>query len=71
MCLLLTNSSEVTIVESCRYCWKFLFELKEVTYRIRNLVFEEPRPKETLNIEVAGNFIKSLKRVEMQDFDIG
>jgi hypothetical protein len=71
MCHKLTNDSEVTIVQSCRYCWNFLFKPKEVTYRLQDLILEEPRPKETLNIKVIGDFINSLKRVEMQDFDIG
>jgi hypothetical protein len=35
------------------------------------LILEEPRPKETLNINVIGDFINSPKRVETQNFDIG
>jgi hypothetical protein len=62
---------EVMIIQSCQYCRKFLLEPKEVTYGLRNLVLEVPRPKETLNIKVIGDFINSLKRVEMQDLDIG
>ncbi len=71
MCLNLTNDSEVTIVQSCRYYGIFLFELKEVTHRLRNLGFEEVRPKEILNIKVIGNFINSQKRVISQNFDTG
>jgi hypothetical protein len=71
MRLNLTNDSDVTIVHSCRCCWKFLFEPQEVTYQLRNLILEEPRPKETMNIKVIGDFINSLKRVETQNFDIG
>jgi hypothetical protein len=70
MCPNLTNNSEVTIVESCRYYWIFLFEPKEVTHRLRNLGLEEARPKEILNNKVIGNFINSLKRVT-QNFNIG
>jgi hypothetical protein len=58
------------IIESCRYCWKFLFELKEVTYRLWNLGQNDTRSTEALNIKVIGNFINSLKRVETQNFDI-
>jgi hypothetical protein len=71
MCLKLTNDSEVMIVESCRYYWKFLFEPKEVTYWLWNLGLNEARSKETLNIKVIGNFINSLKRVKTQNFDSG
>jgi hypothetical protein len=34
------------------------------------LILEEPRPKETINIKVVGDFINSLKRVETQNFYI-
>jgi hypothetical protein len=71
MCLNLTNDSEVTIIEICRYCSKFLFEPKEMTYRLRNVGSNEARSKETLNIKVIGNFINSLKRVKTQNFDTG
>jgi hypothetical protein len=71
MCLNLTNNSEVTIVQSCWYCWKFLFEPKEVTYWLQNLILEEPRPKKTLNIKVIGDFINSLRRGETRNFDTG
>jgi hypothetical protein len=67
MCLNLTNDSEVANVQSRRYYWEFLYKLKEVTYRLRNLGLEEVRPKETLNIKVIGDFINSLKRVETQN----
>jgi hypothetical protein len=70
MCLNLTNDSEVMIVQSCQYCWEFLFKLKEMTYRLQNLGLEEVRPKETLNTEVVGDFINSVKRVKTQDFDV-
>jgi hypothetical protein len=59
------------IVQNCRCCSKFLFEPKEVTYQLLNLILEEPMPKETMNIQVIGDFINSLKRVETQNFDIG
>jgi hypothetical protein len=59
------------IVESCQYCWKFLFEPKEVTYRFWNLGLNEARLTETLNIKVIGNFINSLKRVKTHNFDTG
>jgi hypothetical protein len=71
MCLNLTNDSKFTIVQSCRYFWEFLFELKEVTYRLWNLGLEEVRPKETLDIKVIRDFINSLNRVETRNFDIG
>jgi hypothetical protein len=71
MCLNLTNDSEVTILQSCPYYWKFLFEPKEVTYRLRNLILEEVWPNETLNIKVVEDFINSPKRIETQDFAIG
>jgi hypothetical protein len=71
MCLNLTNGSEVTIVQSCRYCWKFWFELKEVTYRLRTLGLNEARSKGMLNIKVIGNYIDSLRRVKTQNFDVG
>jgi hypothetical protein len=48
-----------------------LFEPKEETYRLQNLILEEPRLKETMNIKVVGDFINSLERVEIQNFDIG
>jgi hypothetical protein len=67
MCLNSTNDSEVANVQSRRYYWEFLYKLKEVTYRLRNLGLEEVRPKETLNIKVIGDFINSLKRVETQN----
>jgi hypothetical protein len=70
MCLHSTNNSEVTIVQSRQYYWEFLFKLKEVTYRHRNLGLEEERTKETLNIKIVGDFINSLKRVGTQNFDI-
>jgi hypothetical protein len=50
-------------------CWKFWFEPKEVTYRLRNLSLIEARSEETLNIQVVGDFINFLKSVEIQDFD--
>jgi hypothetical protein len=71
MCLNLTNGSEVTIVQSCQYCWKFWFELKEVTYRLRTLGLNEARSKGMLNIKVIGNYIDSLRRVKTQNFDVG
>jgi hypothetical protein len=71
MCLNLTNNSEVMIVQSCRCCYKFRFEPKEVTYQLWTLILEERRPKETMNIKVIGGFIHSLKRVKAQNFDIG
>jgi hypothetical protein len=71
MCLSLTNNSEVTIVQSCRYYWIFLFELKEVAHRLQHLGLEEVRRKEIPNIKVIGNFRNSLKRVITQNFDIG
>jgi hypothetical protein len=71
MCLNLTNDSEFTVVESCWYCWKFLFESKEVTYRLWNLGLNEARSKETLNIKIIGNFTNSIKRVKTQNFYIG
>jgi hypothetical protein len=70
-CFNLTNDSEVMIVQSYRYYWKFLFELKKVTYWLQNLGLEEMRPKETLNIKALGDSINSLKWVEMHDIDIG
>jgi hypothetical protein len=69
MYLNLTNDSEVTIVQSCQYYWKFLFEPKEVTYRLRNLSLMKVRFGETLNSEVVENSIRFLKRVETQNFD--
>jgi hypothetical protein len=45
------------------------FEPKEVTYRLWNLGLKEMRSKETLNINIVGDFINSLKRVETQNFD--
>jgi hypothetical protein len=42
----------------------------KVTYQLQNLILEEPRPKKTLNIKVVGDFINSLKRMEIQKFDI-
>jgi hypothetical protein len=71
MCLNLTNGSDVTIIKSCQCGWKFLFEPNEETDRLRNLILEEPKPKETMNIKVIGDFINSLKRVETWNFDIG
>jgi hypothetical protein len=68
MYLNLTNDSEVTIVQSCQYYWKFLFEPKEVTYRLRNLSLMKVRFGETLNSEVVENSIRFLKRVETQNF---
>jgi hypothetical protein len=70
MCLNLTNGSEVTIVQSCQCCWKFLFEPKEVTYQLRTLGLNEARSNGTLNIKVIGNYISFLKRGETQNFDI-
>jgi hypothetical protein len=67
MCLNSTNDSEVANVQSRRYYWEFLYKLKEVTYRLRNLGLEEVRPKETLNIKVIGDFINSLKGVKTQN----
>jgi hypothetical protein len=52
-------------------CWKFLFALKGVTYGLQNLSLFEARSKGTSNIKVVGNFISSLKKVEIQNFDIG
>jgi hypothetical protein len=69
MCLNLTNDSEVTIVQSCQYYWKFLFEPKEVTYRLRNLSLVKVRFGETLNREVVGNSIRFVKRVKTKNFD--
>jgi hypothetical protein len=70
MCLNLTNDSEVTIVQSYRYCWKYWFELKEATYRLRTLGLNEAGSKGMPNIKVIGNYINSLKRVKTQNFDI-
>jgi hypothetical protein len=63
--------SEVTIIQSCRYCWKFQFEPKEVTYRPRTLGINEARSIGMLNIKIIGNYINSLKRVKTHNFDVG
>jgi hypothetical protein len=70
MCHNRTNKSEVMTVEIYRCSWKFLFEPKEMTYRLRNLSLKKAWSEETLHVEVVGNFISSLKRVETQNFDI-
>jgi hypothetical protein len=68
MCFNPTNDLEVMIIESCWYCWKFLFEPTEVTYRLWNLGLEEVRPKETLNIKVVGGFHKLSKESRNSEF---
>jgi hypothetical protein len=59
------------IVGSQGFCWKFLLNRRKETYRLWALILEEWRPKETMNIKAIGGFIHSLKRVEIQNFDIG
>jgi hypothetical protein len=59
------------VIEVIGNYWKFWFELKEITYPLQNLSAIEARIKETLNIEVVGKFVRFLKRVETQSFDIG
>jgi hypothetical protein len=59
------------IVETCRYCWKFCFEPKEVTHQLQNLSLIKARSEEAMNIKVIEKFIYFLKRVETQNFDIG
>jgi hypothetical protein len=70
MCLNLTNGSKVMIIQICQCFEKFLVEPKEGAYRLQNLIIEELKPKETMNIKVIGDFINSIKRVETQNFDI-
>jgi hypothetical protein len=57
-----TNDLEVMIIKSCWYCWKFLFELKEVAYRLWNLSLKKARFAVTPNSKIIGNSRSFLKR---------
>jgi hypothetical protein len=71
MCHNRTNYSGVMVPKICRWLLEILIEPNDVIYRLRNLSLIKAKFGETLNIEVVGNFISLLKRVETQNFYTG
>jgi hypothetical protein len=65
------NDSKAMVFEGCHWLLEILIWPNDVTPRLQDLSIIEARFEETQNRKVMGNSMSFLKRLRIQNFDIG